>query len=300
MFRTASFDIGKHNFAIYVEDFSLDKFTRIKQKDSDSLIKEICHLGKRIYLDNVSLVNDKPIQSFLAKRPKGRTYLSDRIFKNMTVYLDGLAKDGIFNNLNQVIIEEQRKFNYECIKLAQHCYSYFIIKYPDITVEYIPSAYKTIKLGVPTQITTRYQKVADSDFSLISLRAFKVTQLREYVKTNKIHPEGKKKMQIIKAIQEFNGIVDTKGGLRKSIKVWTVKNATQIFTDRKDSEGLKIIKQYKSKADDICDTINQCQGFKVCVYENILKGKIDKIEKTKKPQKWNAVGLNASRMIKKR
>lgn len=280
-FTIASFDIGKHNFAIYIEKYSIDKLNEIKENKQKytrkECIEQVCMLGRMKLFKCVSLIYDEPIETYLTTKQKGKTYLSHLHFKNMYKFLDTIE---YLKKVDQVIIEEQVKYNKDCIKLAQHCYSYFMMKYPKVLVEYVPAEYKTTKLGVPTQRTTKYLKVEDTDFSIITLRAFPLGKLRDYVKKNAIKIEYKKytgkgkylrnaiKMQLIKAIQKFNNISDTKGGIEKSIKTWSIDHARKIFELRKDKKALEIMKMYKSKCDDISDTFNQCQGFKMCIVDN--------------------------------
>ena len=61
-----------------------------------------------------------------------------------------------WENVNVVLIEQQMQFhnnnNIKAIKIAQHIYSHFLIKYPDkIVIEY-PAYHKTQVFGAPTKL----------------------------------------------------------------------------------------------------------------------------------------------------
>lgn len=148
----ASFDIGKNNFAFYIEEFdenieidNINKNIRYKIDGScteqfNEILDGIYMNGKSILLQNVSLTNncDKKL------------YLDTETFYNMTKILD--KYENYWNNCDIILIEQQMSFgkqhNTMAIKLAQHCWSYFSIKYGKTKeiIEY-QAYYKTQILG---------------------------------------------------------------------------------------------------------------------------------------------------------
>ena len=150
----ASFDIGKKNFAFYIEEFdrqvlidseNLDKTKRYNINGTptvefDSVLKKVCVNGKRVLFVNSDLTNSCT---------KG-SYLDPETFHNMTDLLDKYAS--YWDKCLAFIIEKQMSFgkthNTMALKLGQHCYSYFCFKYGRFKeiVEF-PAYYKTQILG---------------------------------------------------------------------------------------------------------------------------------------------------------
>ena len=132
----ASFDIGKKNFAFYVEEvdtLELEKLTTIPKNrryrsdgtptdEFEKLISTIYLTGNTVLYRNLDLTEG-------AKKGK---YLDSVIYHNMISALDNY-KD-VFDRCSIIVIEQQMSFkqaqNTMALKLGQHCYSYFIFRYP--------------------------------------------------------------------------------------------------------------------------------------------------------------------------
>lgn len=125
--RVASFDIGKLNFAFYIEDFDEDVLKSIRPVNRKS--KEYSHILDTIF-KNGTLVLHKNL-NLTHGAVKGKI-LDPVIYHNMVCELDKYRH--YLDKCDVILIEQQMNFgkikNNMAIKLAQHCYSYFIIRYP--------------------------------------------------------------------------------------------------------------------------------------------------------------------------
>lgn len=309
----ASFDIGKHNFSVYVEKFSLEELKSLP--GSSQTPTAISLIGKRLFWKNVSLIGDAPTDTYKTQKEPGRVRLSVRHYDNMYTFLD--AHSNIWEKVDRVIIEEQRKQNIDCIKLAQHCHSYFFCKYRKCNPEYIPSTYKTKKLDAPTIGLRKKASIAETNYNTSELKKFTLKQLKTYMKEtgikgvtggkkelvrrireyhnvsgdnkittfdsntlashdiktlrqyltdNNITKTARTKEQVMKIIQEHNGvsedIVVTSTNRGTAIKQWSIVQATKMMTQRGDDKALKILSLHRKK-DDLADTFNQLQAYKM-------------------------------------
>lgn len=150
----ASFDIGKINFAFYIEEidtFQLKNTKNISKlkrynvdgtctSDFSEILDNVFRNGKKILLKkfNISQNIDK------------KKYFDLEICHNMFDVLDEY-KD-YWNNVSYFIIEQQMSFGKKCntmaLKIGQHCESYFMFKYGRFkNVIEFPSYHKTQILG---------------------------------------------------------------------------------------------------------------------------------------------------------
>ena len=149
----ASFDIGKKNFAFCVEKIdtnALQKITRIPlakryNKDGtptpifDKILKQLYACGDVIAIAVLDLTMNC----------NKKLYLDPNTFINMTNTLDQYKK--YWDKCSAFIIEKQmsfrNKYNTMALKLGQHCYSYFVIKYNTKQIIEYPAYHKTQVLG---------------------------------------------------------------------------------------------------------------------------------------------------------
>jgi hypothetical protein len=146
-----SIDIGKKNFCFYIEEICLKKMKKINNIDYEKRYNEngTTTLEMKNILDNVSK-NGKTILHINKDLTEGtdkKKYLDKKIYVNMINHLDFYNE--YFNKCNIFIIEEQLSRNSMAIRLGQHCYSYFLIKYNNTEKKILqfPSYYKTTILG---------------------------------------------------------------------------------------------------------------------------------------------------------
>ena len=150
----ASFDIGKLNFAFYVEEFdktALLNLPFILQKNRynadgtttpefGEILKQVCGNGKMILFKNCNLT---------AGCKKG-SYLDTEVFYNLTDLLDKYTS--YFDKCETILIEKQMSFknkqNTLALKIGQHTFSYFAIRYSRFKyiIEF-PAYHKTQILG---------------------------------------------------------------------------------------------------------------------------------------------------------
>ena len=150
----AAFDIGKKNFAFaieYIEKCLIDELNLVEReivnrgkKKKLSVIppQQKFARGKLLLMENIDLTYDCD-----------DSYLDPRVFINMTSVLD--ERKEYWDKCDIILIEQQmsfgrRKTNTMALKLGQHCYSYFSIKYGDSKelVEF-PAYHKTQVLRAP-------------------------------------------------------------------------------------------------------------------------------------------------------
>lgn len=145
-----SVDIGKKNFCFYIEEVNVEKISNIKNipknirynengtatTEMQNILDQICNNGKTILHKNSDLTHNCE---------KGK-YLDTETFFNMNDLLDKYGD--YFDKCSIFIIEQQMKKNYMAMKLGQHCFSYFSIRYGRFkTILEFPSYYKTQILG---------------------------------------------------------------------------------------------------------------------------------------------------------
>ena len=149
----ASFDIGKKNFSFCVEMFDNSVHYNFPSKNKryhengtpfddfdNNVLNKIYMNGKILLLENVDITSNCD----------SKCKLDPNTFHNMTDVLDRYSK--FWDMCSVFIIEKQMQFgnrvNPMAIKLGQHCYSYFAIKYANFKdiVEF-PAYHKTQILG---------------------------------------------------------------------------------------------------------------------------------------------------------
>ena len=150
----ASFDIGKKNFAFYIEEINLkelkdiNNIQKLKRYKADGtctdefekIIRAVYMNGKRILLKNIDLTvgTDK------------KKYFDIELCHNLIDTLDKYQE--YFDKVSYVVVEQQmsfgKKVNTMALKLGQHCESYFLFKYGRFkeVIEFT-SYYKTQVLG---------------------------------------------------------------------------------------------------------------------------------------------------------
>jgi len=254
----ASFDIGKKNFAQYVEEcdvkslYSLrdryqalpkTKQRRVKGKMNDDIAKileEVCLKGKRIQTGVYDLRDDKESNELDMGTRKN-------IARHLETYIP------LWNRCEGFIIEQQffAKFNQtggrgaktqaniDAIKIAEGIIFWFLGTYPTKEVMYFSSTFKTQMLGAPP-LKERERKFWAID------------------KAKEIYTKRKDKDAV--ALYDLSTIV--KGKRMNS------EEKIQGYLDRFPGEGEDIretgekVIRYKQKLCDISDAMLQLQAFK--------------------------------------
>jgi hypothetical protein len=209
MNHICSIDIGKKNFAFYIEEIDNDSLLSIQNipkenryhsngtptQDFKNILKKVWTNGKTILFKN----ND------LTKNCKKGAYLDTEVYYNMIDLLD--QHGSYWDNCTTIIIEKQMSFgkknNTMAVKLAQHCWSYFAFRYGKFKqlIEF-PAYYKTQILGA-----------------------------------SKIEKRLK------------NGKITYKSIDKPARKKWSIIQATEIFNDRQDENTTANLNSNKKKDD---------------------------------------------------
>jgi hypothetical protein len=165
----ASFDIGKKNFAFYIEEFDKSEIMKLPRvqlskrynsdgtttHDFEKIVTKVCMNGKSIIFQN----------SDLTEGCKKSSYLDPETYHNMTDLLDRYVD--YWDQCDAFVIEKQMSFgkrhNTMALKLGQHCWSYFAFKYGRFKeiIEF-PAYHKTQVLGAKKIISkggTKYKAI---------------------------------------------------------------------------------------------------------------------------------------------
>lgn len=161
--RIASFDIGKRNFAFVIEEYDdkikyqipLVKYRQIKDQtrtpEYENALQQVYHNGKIICFKNIDIVGEQ-----------NKKINDESFFRHFTNILNEYAQE--WDACHVFLIEQQmgygKNVNLTAIKIAQHCYSYFILRYLTDSKQVIefPSYHKTRVLGAPKNYTKPQRK----------------------------------------------------------------------------------------------------------------------------------------------
>lgn len=123
----ASFDIGQKNFAFCVEE------CEIQNNDENNVLN-----GKIILLKNINIT-------------------SNDIFQTLTNKLDEFIN--YFDKCSIFIIEQQLKKSMNILRISQHCYSYFQLRYASFKhIVLFPAFHKTKQFNAPENMTYTKRK----------------------------------------------------------------------------------------------------------------------------------------------
>ena len=234
--RIASFDIGKKNFAFYVEEMDLDELEDLKKiyKGLDKIHQRRIKGHMNVHIANILdklFKNGKRIEMgvFDIRHDKTSNDLDLQTRVNMHTLLK--KHEHLWDSCQIIVIEQQyfnvqsggrksnsaqKGANVDALKLAECCLNWFLDKYyPFKEICYFGAIFKTQMLGAPDSMTK---------------------------------PQRKK---------------------------WSILKATEIFTTRNDIEAIDQMKSSrtfdgkKQKSDDVCDCLIMTQAYK---YRNFVMG----------------------------
>jgi len=220
--QIASFDIGKLNFAFYIEEINLKEFENIKNISSlkrynanGTPTEEFRNILDIVYKNGNKILLKK--YDLTTKDVDKDKYFDFNLCYNMVEVLDEYEE--YWENVDIIIVERQmsfrKKINTMALKLGQHCESYFINKYGrDIKIIEFEAYHKTQILGAEKILTT----------TKTGRKTYK--NMGDYAR-----------------------------------KKWAVEEAFSILSLRDDYETMSEIGSIKKK-DDLSDVIIQLQAFK--------------------------------------
>jgi hypothetical protein len=209
MFRICSIDIGKKNFAFYIEEIDKETLLSIQNISKENrynlngtptlefknVLRQVWSNGRTLLFKN----ND------LTQNCKKGSYLDTEVYYNMIDLLDQYGS--YWDSCETFVIEKQMSFgkrnNTMAVKLAQHCWSYFSFRYGRFKqiIEF-PAYYKTQILGAP---------------------------------------KVEKKLK--------SGKISFKSMEKPARKKWSIVQTTEIFNDRLDDHTMSNLNSNKKKDD---------------------------------------------------
>jgi hypothetical protein len=130
-----SIDIGVKNFCFCIEEYNLNNVNK----------------GNIILIEKIDLTTG------------GNTNHS--IFQTLINVFDKYKC--IFSTCNVVLIERQMKINIIALKVFQHCYTYFMIQHPELTIIDFPSSCKTSVFGIKHKTKPERKKWAIDKASVL-------------------------------------------------------------------------------------------------------------------------------------
>lgn len=202
----ASFDIGKINFAFYIEEINLDQLknvkniSKLKRYNNDGtcttefseILDNVFKSGKKILLKNFNI----------SQNIDKKKYFDLEICHNMIDVLDEYKN--YWDIVSYFIIEQQMSFGKKCntmaLKIGQHCESYFMFKYGRFkNVIEFPSYHKTQILGFQKILTklkngkTKYKSDAYKRKKwAIEMATYIITEREDFDTLNEILNNKKK------------------------------------------------------------------------------------------------------------
>lgn len=248
--RIASFDIGKKNFAFYIEEFDEKKLKenmeysttlsslRLKKNrfntdgtpnsEYASLLNTIYKNGKMILHKNTDLTANCD----------AKKQLDDETYYNMYNLLNEYLIE--WKQCDYFIVEEQMNFgkrrNPMAQKLAQHCISFFInlfLSDRNKKIIEFPSYHKTQVLGAPKQQNKKGKFVS---MSQRNRKKWSVEKMEEIIKIR-----GEERI------------------LESNIQI-------PVVDSKNTKRAKKTPKPKKIKLDDLADTLIQAQAWKVLFF----------------------------------
>jgi hypothetical protein len=254
----ASFDIGKNNFAQYVEVFNLGELMNCSQKyfglsgkerrkTKGKVTPEIKNLLDRVYLSG----RRKEIGVFdFQENFGGNRKLDNATRKELIKHLSSYSH--LWRTCDIVIVEQQytNRFgaksgiNMDAINMGEGLKMWFLDHYPEIAVLTFGSQYKTQILGAPYGLTKPQRKkwATEKTLEIFKMRndqqAIMLYELREKILRKRMNTEEKIQSYLI----EFSGCQED-----------IIYMANRIL-------------RFKQKLDDISDVVVQAQAYKYRIF----------------------------------
>lgn len=258
MVRIASFDIGRCNFAQYIEEFDSEVINELKTKYSE-LPKNKQRRVKGEMNEDISEILNKIVLS--GKRISTGVY---NFTKSNDQGLDKNTRLELLNHLSKfkyiwddcdIFIIEQQFFNtpgfgrtsagsganIDAIKMGESTYMWLLDRYPEKEITYFGSQFKTQIFGAPWKQTKLERK--------------------NWAVQKAIEIYNKRQDQ--EMITLFNLAEDIKGKRLTTLEKNIDEYKEKYLCEDDDTKDLfnKIILE-KQKLDDISDSMIQCQAYK--------------------------------------
>jgi len=252
--RLASFDIGRCNFAQYVEDFdsecifSLEKRYKNLPKNQQRRVKGVMNSNIKEILQETSLCGDRVstgVYDFTTEKCQGLDIPARlRLLSHLSRF------EELWNTCDIFVIEQQyfttfgKKSsggaNIDAIKVAETVFMWFLERYPFKTITYFGSQFKTQIFG------------ANWKMSKIQRKNWAVEKTKE-IYTDRDDKEMQVLFDLAEAVKRKR--IKTEERVESFLNNYSVKQ-----DDTKELAN-KIVRD-KQKLDDISDAFMQAQAFK--------------------------------------
>jgi hypothetical protein len=149
-----SIDIGSKNFSIYLEEMNKKELSSIENISKDKRYNDngtpsvnMQQILEKVYKNGKTILH---INADLTANCRKGKYLDTETFHNLTDLLDSYSE--YWDKTSIFVIEQQMSFknkiNTAALKIGQHCFSYFAIKYGRFKpILEFPAFNKTCVLG---------------------------------------------------------------------------------------------------------------------------------------------------------
>lgn len=251
--QVASFDIGKTNFAQYVEHFRLDDLLILREKYKDlplknqrrtagvvsdemrNIINDVCQKAKRV---NIGVFD---FSEGIGNKLTNEIRLS--FLKHMDEYYELWKTCDIFLIEQQFVnlFGAKRGINLDAVKMAEALTMWFLDRFKDKSVQLFGSQYKTKILGAPTKMKKPQRKKWACVYAEEIFTKRKDQELLDCFDLSR-----KVKGKRINTEVRVSGFLEPFQDLPSDIKILAEK----------------IIRK-KQKLDDISDVVLQLQAYKI-------------------------------------
>lgn len=244
MLRIASFDIGRKNFAQYVEDWTVgESGDDPSPRKSIGSIDDVYLSGKRVQTGVYDLGSEEDGSS------KGGLTHSIRL--NLLKHLNSFSR--LWSSCDVFIIEQQffkvwsgrgrkkgSEANVDAIKIAEAVYMWFLDRYPFKTIEYCSSANKTKLLNAPKRMNKPQRK----EWSC----------------------QEAERLYALRGDEEMKRVYQLRRDIaRKRLTPKFVKETLKPFLGCGVEELARYIVTTRQKLDDISDACLQAQAYKLSI-----------------------------------
>jgi hypothetical protein len=265
----ASFDIGKKNFAQYVETISKDEIEHLKKcyaasksgraslvktrtPEYRNFLKSVYLTGRRVHTGVYDLRNERK-----------EDVLDNETRKNIIRHLHN--HKWLWEKCNVFVIEQQffkpsgrrgrnldsSQANVDALKISELLIGWLLNEYPDKEHLFFGSTNKTQLLGAPPKLKRK------------GVKDFCIEQAKILYKLR-----GDHSINELFTLQEF-----IKGKTAKTLetsgKIFIERICPSSTSERSEKSGVKELVTKvlgRQKLDDICDACSQCQAFKIKNY----------------------------------
>lgn len=174
--RIASFDIGKANFAQYVEEVDISQIDKLREQyinlpkkeqrrtkgpissKMQKIINGLLKCGKRIHVSvhNLKATEEDVLDIQTRKNILNHLKLYDRLWKDVDLIVIEQQFFNIYGGRGQK--QKTRGANMDAIKIGELVSTFFLMNYPEKEIVIFGSMFKTQMLGAPNKQTKAQRK----------------------------------------------------------------------------------------------------------------------------------------------